>query len=96
TDEIVPLPVLRAGYLLKKAEGLAENKERSDKESKQLSALLKDARTQLKLAEALGYGDRKAFKPMYRQIDRIEEKSAGGKGGSGWFDELEKQLSELF
>ena len=95
TDEIIPLPVLRAEYMLAAAKALSENMERSDDDNKLLERLLKSARVQLQLAEALGYGNKKLFKPMYKEIDKIEEKSAGGKGGKGWFDELEKQLSEL-
>jgi hypothetical protein len=96
TDEIIPLPVLRADYLLRKAEKLAENMERSEGDNKLLDVLLKDARTQLKLAEVLGYGSRKAFKPLYEQLDQIAKKSAGGKGGKGWFDEIQKLLADMF
>ncbi len=95
TDDIVPLPVLRAEYMLAAAKALSENMERSDEDNQLLARLLKSARIQLQLAEALGYGNKKLFKPMYKEIDKIEEKSAGGKGGKGWFDELEKQFSEL-
>ncbi len=95
TDEIIPLPVLRAEYLLAAAKTLSENMERSDEDNQLLERLLKSARVQLQLAEALGYGNRKLFKPMYKEIKLIEEKSSGGKGGKGWFDELEKLLGDL-
>lgn len=95
TDDVIPLPVLRAKELLNKAETLAENDKRTDKDNETLTGLLKDARTQLKMAELLGYGDKKSFKPMYEQLDEIKEKSAGGKGGKGWFDKIKKQLSDL-
>ena len=32
---------------------------------------------------------------MYKQLDEIEKKSAGGKSGVGWFDKIKKQLSDL-
>lgn len=95
TDEVIPLPVLRAEILLRNAEKLAENAERSDKDDESLVSLLDEARNQIKMAELLGYGDKKSFKPMYEQLDQIEEKTAGGKGGKGWFDKIKQQLSDL-
>jgi predicted negative regulator of RcsB-dependent stress response len=95
TDDVIPLPTLRAEWLLKKAESLAENKERTVKENETITDVLVEARTQLKMAELLGYGNKKSFQPMYEQIDQIEAKLAGGKGGEGWFDQIKEQLSEL-
>ncbi|WP_051906971.1 YfdX family protein [Methylomarinum vadi] len=95
TDEVIPLPVLRAENLLKKAEALAENEDRTVKDNETLASQLAAARNQLKMAELLGYGNKKAFKPMYEQIDAIEQKTAGGKGGKGWFDKIKQQLSDL-
>jgi len=95
TDDVVPLPRLRAEYVLKNAEKLAENKERTDKDNETLAGLLKEARNQLKIAQLLGYGDKKAYKSLYEQLDSIEEKTADGKGGKGWFNKIKQQLSEL-
>jgi len=95
TDEVIPLPTLRAEWLLKKAEALAESEERTVKENETMADLLADARTQLKMAELLGYGNEKSFQPMYEQLDQIEAKLAGGKGGKGWFDKIKEQLSDL-
>lgn len=95
TDDVIPLPVLRAERLLKNAEALAENEERTVKDNETLSDLLAEARNQLKMAELLGYGTKKSFKPMYEQLDAIEQKTAGGKGGKGWFDKIKQQLSDL-
>ena len=95
TDDVIPLPLLRAESLLKKAEALSENEERTVKDNETLAKQLEDARNQLKLAELLGYGDKKSFEPLYEQIDQIEEKTAGGKGGKGWFDKVKQQLSDL-
>lgn len=95
SEDIIPLPVLRADYMLAAAKTLSENMERSDEDNKLLERLLKSARVQLQLAEALGYGNKKLFKPLYKEIDEIERKTAGGKGGKGWFDSLEKKLDEL-
>lgn len=95
TDEIIPLPKLRAEQLLKNAEALAENEERTVKDNETLANLLAEARNQLKMAELLGYGTKKSYRPMYEQLDQIEAKSTGGKGGKGWFDKIKDQLSEL-
>ncbi|HHN66810.1 MAG TPA: YfdX family protein [Thermopetrobacter sp.] len=92
---IVPLPVLRAEALLAQAETLAQKKERGEKAQKQLDGLLKAARQELQFAEALGYGKRDDFKGFYRQIDAIERKVAGGKYGTGFFDELKKALADF-
>jgi len=96
TDEIVPLPVLRAELLLDGAEALAENKERTAEDNDTLDDLLKSARTQLKLAKVLGYGDKKSFEPLFKQLDQIEEKTSDGKSGKGWFDKIKQQISDMF
>ena len=96
TDVIIPLPVVRAELLLKEAEKLAEKSSRSEKDNESLSNQLSEARKQVRLAEVLGYGQKKTYKPIYEQIDQIEKKSRGGKSGRGWFDNIKKKVSELF
>jgi hypothetical protein len=94
-DDVIPLPVLRAENLLKNAEALSENEERTVKDNETLAKQLEEARTQLKMAELLGYGTKRSFKPMYEQLDQIEQKTSGGKGGKGWFDKIKQQVSDL-
>jgi len=96
TDEVIPLPKLRAEQMLKSAEALAEKEKRTDKDNETLAALLSGARNQLKMAELLGYGTKKSYEPVYEQLDQIEAKTSGGKGGKGWFERIKQQLSELF
>jgi hypothetical protein len=96
TRDVIPLPILRAGLLLESAETLAENEERTSRDNETLEELLEEARTQLNLAELLDYGEKETFKPMFEQLDRIEEKTAGGKGGKGWFDKIKQQVSQIF
>jgi hypothetical protein len=96
TDEVVPLPKLRAEHLLKQAQELAEKKDRSKEENDKLTTQLQAAREQLQMAELLGYGKKTDFKPIQEQIREIENKSAGGKSGTGWFDTLKQQLANLF
>jgi hypothetical protein len=95
TQEVIPLPILRAEQLLDSAEALAEKKARSARDNENLAELLKAAQSQLKLAELLGYGTEESFEPIYEQLDQIEDQTAGGKGGKGWFDRIKAQLTEL-
>lgn len=96
TDDVIPLPKLRAEHLLKQAQELAEKKERSKEENDKLANRLQAAREQLQMAELLGYGKKKDYNPMYDQISEIEKKSSGGKSGLGWFDKVKQQLADLF
>ena len=95
TRNIIPLPILRAEELLKKADKLAETKGRTDKQNQELSTLLDSARDQIKMAEVLGYGDKKEYKDFYRQIKEIREKTQDGKFGTGFFDKLKKSLHDF-
>ena len=94
-EAVIPLPVVRAEALLKSSEELAEKQDRSDEENKQLSAHLDEAQNQLEIAKLLGYGDKKAFKPMYEQLDEIRKKTKDGKSGEGFFDKIKKQISNF-
>ncbi|MDQ1924822.1 YfdX family protein [Massilia pseudoviolaceinigra] len=93
TTEVVPLPKLRAEEQIKAAQALAEKANRSKEENDRLAQSIAAARDQLKIAELLGYGDKKDYKPMYQQIDELEKKTAGGKSGMGWFEKLKQQLA---
>ncbi|HSQ91018.1 MAG TPA: YfdX family protein, partial [Nitrospiraceae bacterium] len=96
TDDVIPLPKLRAEHLLKQAQELTEKKDRSKEENDKLAKQLQAAREQLQMAELLGYGKKTDFTALYEQISEIENKSAGGKSGTGWFDKLKQQLTDLF
>ncbi len=95
-EEVIPLPVLRAQNMFMKAEKLAENKERSVAENKELETLLNEAETQLKIAEVLGYGNRDTFQPIYKQLKNIAKKTEDGNSGTGLFDRIKEQLSKIF
>src|SRR6185436_17827941 len=96
TDEVTPLPKVRADHLLKRAQDLTEKKDRGKEENEELSKHLQAAREQLQLAELLGYGKKEDYTAMYEQISEIENKSAGGKSGAGWFDQRKQQLDHFF
>lgn len=96
TENIIPLPVARAEYLLSESEKLAEKKNRSKDENKRLNTLMDDARKELQFAEELGYGQKEDFKNLYAQLDDILKKTEGGKSGSGWFNDMKRSISGLF
>jgi hypothetical protein len=96
TDEVIPLPKIRAESMIGSAESLAKTENRTASDNEELTQLLKEARNQLEMAELLGYGTRKSYRDMYEQLDQIEAKTAGGKVDEGWFERIKKQLSELF
>ena len=93
---VLPLPVLRAKLLLKRAEPLVEDGQRSEASNERLETLLNEARQQLEMAELLGYGKRKDFESMYDELKKIKQKTGGGGGGKGWLDEVKAKLSRLF
>jgi len=95
TDEVMPLTKVRAEFLLEEAQSLTEKKERSKEENDKLTNYLQAARKQLQIAELLGYGKKKDYRPMYEQIRVIETQSAGGKSGFGWFDKVREQLANV-
>ena len=95
TRNIIPLPLVRAEELLKKASKLAETKDRTEKQNEELSSLLDKARYQIEMAEVLGYGEKKEYKKFYAQIKEIKKKTSDGKFGTGFFDKIEKSLKEF-
>ncbi|CAO3298779.1 MULTISPECIES: heat resistance protein YfdX2 [Gammaproteobacteria] len=96
TRSVHPLPALRARLLLKRAEPLVEDGQRSEASNERLETLLNEARQQLEMAELLGYGKRKDFESMYDELKKIKQKTGGGGGGKGWLDEVKAKLSRLF
>ena len=95
TKNVIPLPILRAEEMIKKAEKLAAQKNRTEEQNKQLASLLSDTKTQLKMAEALGYGSKKDYKTFYKQLKEIEKKTEGGKFGKGFTEKLKNALKNF-
>ncbi len=96
TRSVHPLPALRARLLLKRAETLVEDGQRSEASNERLETLLNEARQQLEMAELLGYGKKKDFESLYAELKKVKQKTAGGGGGKGWLDEIKAKLSKLF
>ncbi len=72
TNVVVPLPILRAEAMLTIAEALADQKARTEDQDKLLEQVVPAIGEQVELAELLGYGERKGYKPIYRQIRKLE------------------------
>ena len=53
-----------------------------------VGTLLNESRQQLELAELLGYGKKKDFEPLYAELNKVKQKTAGGGGWKGWLDEI--------
>lgn len=96
TDHVVPLPILRSEALLERAEELAENDARSEEENEELNNNLVAARNQLEMAQLLGYGEKKDYKPLYTQLDEIGRKIEDGQSGEGIFDKMKASMSNLW
>lgn len=96
TRSVHPLPALRARLLLKRAETLVEDGQRSEASNERLETFLNEARQQLEMAELLGYGKKKDFESLYAELRKVKQKTAGGGGGKGWLDEIKAKLSKLF
>jgi hypothetical protein len=95
TQDVIPLPVLRASTALAEAKALANKDKRVEKENQSLKALLAEARQQLEWAEILGYGDKNAYKPLYKAIKDIDEKTSNGSDGQSLFDKLKAKVKQL-
>jgi hypothetical protein len=95
TNHIIPLPILRAEKILKEAESVAEKGNRSSKGNDSLAALIKNARYQLKMAETLGYGDKKDYPALYEQFKLIEQKTEKRKFGKGFFTDIKNSLADM-
>lgn len=95
TQHVHSLPVLRAEHMLTRAEELAEMEDREGEQNEELTRLLDGARSQLEFAQVLGYGHESDFKGFYEQLDKIAEKTKGGKSGTGFFDVIRNALRSI-
>lgn len=95
TSVAFPLPVLRAEAAMAKAEKLAETDRRDAAERGAQHLAVVRAHGDRDGADP-GYGKKADFKPIFDQVKSIEQKSAGGKSGKGWFDELKTRIQKLF
>jgi len=100
TNDIIPLPVLRAQTALAEAKKITTSKtskkEDASKQQAEANKLLDEARKQLEWAQTLGYGDKDSFEDLYHRIDDLESSLADGKHEQGLFDKLSKAIKNMF
>jgi hypothetical protein len=92
---IVPLPQVRADVMLTEAQNLAAKGNLTDADKTRLRGLIESARTEIQLAETLGYGTKDDFKPLYAQIDDVRKKADAGESGRGLFDKLKQSVKNF-
>ena len=95
TQTIIPLPLVSAQDALSTAEKLAEKKQRTADDNSHLAASLGEARSQLMMAQELGYGVKSDFDHFYEDIAQITRKTSDNKSGKGFFEKIKSSLSEL-
>lgn len=96
TESGIPIPVLRAEAMLRKVYQQAQSK---NPDVDEMLKFLDNAKYQLKVAQALGYGDiKKDYKPLYKTIDTLEDKVKSKKWGEAFLkavEGFEKTVGEL-
>jgi hypothetical protein len=92
---VVPLPRVRAEAMIGAADALANKRDRTEDDKTKIRAYVEGTRQELQLAEALGYGTKDSYKPLYSQIDDIQKKTAGGESAKGLFDKLRQSLKSF-
>jgi hypothetical protein len=89
---IIPLPRIRAEALLNQAQKLAAKSNRTADDNAKVRSLVTAAQSELQLAEALGYGTKDNYKPLYSQISEVQKETEAGRSGKGLFDKLHDSL----
>ena len=92
---VIPLPKIRAQAMLSEADKLAGKNNRNEQENMELHNLIEASRQQIQLAEALGYGNKDSYKPLYAQLDDIKKKTEGGKSARGLFNRIHDSLKNF-
>ncbi len=92
---VVPLPTLRAQLMIEDADVLARKSDRTKEESEKLDKLIEDAREQIQIAELLGYGSHADYKNIYKELDKVKEKTRNNKHGEGFFKKITQDLTEI-
>lgn len=97
TDLVYPLPMLRSEALLEKAEELARIEDRTEAQEEDLTNHLAAIRNQLEMGEILGYGEKKTYRALYSQLDRLEKNvESGGKSEEGFFEDIQESMAKLW
>lgn len=73
TEHVLPLPYLKSLEILKRIYALGE-KPYTEKQSQEISALLKVVKNEIKMAEALRYGTKSKHRPLYTLLRKMNKK----------------------
>jgi hypothetical protein len=92
---VVPLPRVRAVQMLENAQRLAAGQNRTAYQYARINGYLDATMQQLQLAEALGYGGRESFRPLYAQLEQIRRKIAGNESAVDLFDTLHESIRKF-
>lgn len=88
-NTIIPLPLVRAQAAIDQARGLSEKANRTEAEAARLRSLLDNARSQLRLGQALGYATEKDMNNLLAAVDDLDRKTRGQRHASGLVDRFQ-------
>jgi len=92
---IVSLPAVRAQAMLHQAEQLSTKSNRSQDDNQKVRSYIDATRSQLQLAETLGYGTKEDYKPLYAQLDDVQKNAESSQPGRGVFAKLQQSLKNF-
>jgi len=92
---VIPLPRVRAEALLGEAQQLTSKSNRAQTDQDKALTLIAAARNEVQLAEALGYGSKADYKPLYSEIDDLQKAAQSGNDGTGLFDRVRQSLKRF-
>ena len=71
TENVIPLPIVRAQLMLEEANAILDSEERTVEQTGKLPDLVDAARRQFEMAEALGYAEEEDLAELYAEWDRV-------------------------
>jgi hypothetical protein len=95
TENVIALPLLRAELMLEKADELAQKPGKTGAEQEEAKRLMVNARYQLTLAEALGYGEKHDYEQLTGMLDEVDTQLAAKKASKDTFAGIQSSLSRL-
>lgn len=96
TEQVVPLPILRAQSLLTVAEALADQDALTPEQEDVLKASTAAIREQAELAELLGYGVKRDYSQVYRRLSQLESRLEDKQPSTKLFAETRAALESLW
>lgn len=81
TKTVIPIPLARADYFMDQASKLSQKTNRSPEENKKVTEYINESKSSLRMAEALGYAPKNAFRDTYSRLDEASKKTSKGETG---------------